>query len=140
MQKNNCAFYPVALYLLLVLLMLIVPLISDITGLVMGSYMACRIAQQSATHAAQGQRFDTALSTMQTEASNSLNSDMAAFAGLKPVAGYKGSGADLYIVESNYRNGDTKSYGPNTPVDAAIDPSMCMYECNVRVQYQVGPT
>jgi len=136
-KRGNLSEYPVALMVLL--LIIVVPLI-DLLGVVTGSCVACLIAHQASSRAADHQLYTTALSTMQTEATNLLSTGFAAFARMRPVGGYQGSGADLYILESNYRSGGTKSYGPNLPVETTIDPSTCLYECNVQAQYQVGPT
>ncbi|MBI2812333.1 MAG: hypothetical protein HYX67_16100 [Candidatus Melainabacteria bacterium] len=127
---------PIALLMLFILLMF--PLI-DLAGLATGASIAFLIAHQSAARAASHQRYDSALTAMSTEANNFLSTGFANFARLTPVGGYDGSGADLYILATNYRGGGIKVFGPNQPVSEPIDPSTCLYECNVRVKYKVGP-
>ncbi len=127
---------PIALFTLFILMAF--PLI-NLLGLATGASVALLIAHQAATRAASHQRYDSALKEMSNEASNLLNSGFAAFAHVTPVGGYAGSGADLYVLATNYRSGGTKTFGPNQPVSEVIDPSTNLYECNVRVKYQVGP-
>lgn len=129
------------LQLALVILFLLVsfPLI-DLLGLATGCGTAALIAHQAATRAAATTRYDSALSAVRNEANNLLSSGFAAFAHMTPKGGFRNCGVDLYVIESNYRSGGNKSYGPNTPVSGTIDPSTCFYECNTRACYQIGPT
>lgn len=136
-EKGSLNEVPFALLLLIILMAF--PLI-DLLGVVTGAAISCLIAHQAATRAASHQRYDGALSAMQGEANNLLQTGFANFARMTPVNGFSGTGADLYILVTNYRNSGTQSYGPNTPVQNAIDPSTCLYECNVRTKYEVGPT
>lgn len=136
-KKGSLNEVPFALLLLIILMAF--PLI-DLLGLATGAAISCLIAHQAATRAASHQRFDGALSAMQGEATNLLTTGFANFARMTPVNGYSGTGADLWILVTNYRTSGTTSYGPNKPVQNAIDPSTCLYECNVRTKYQVGPT
>jgi hypothetical protein len=129
--------FPFALFLLF--LVIAFPLI-DLLGLASGAATAVLVAHQAAARAASHQRYDTALSAMTTEAQNLLGSGFAAFAKMKPVGGNKQSGADLYVVATNYRSAGINVYGPNKPVTTNIDPSTCLYECNVKTNYEIGPT
>ncbi len=135
-QTGNLSEVPFALFLLFILMAF--PLF-DLLGLATGTGVACLVAHQAASRAATHQRYDTALLAMNTEATGLLASGFANFARMAPVSGYNGSGADLYVVATNYRSGGTQSFGPNQPVQGAIDPSTWLYECNVRVKYQIGP-
>jgi len=135
-QSGNMSELPIALFMLLILLAF--PFI-NLIGLATGASVAYLIAHQAATRAASHQRYDRALKEMGNEANNLLNTGFAAFAHLKPVGGFADSGADLYILATNYRSGGIKTFGPNQPVSEVIDPSTFLYECNVRVKYEVGP-
>ncbi len=135
-QSGNLSELPIALFVLFILMAF--PLL-NLLGLVTGTGIACLIAHQAASRASTYQRYDGALSAMSTEANNLLTTGFASFAHMTPVGGYAGSGADLYVLATNYRGGGSKSFGPNQPVQAVIDPSTWLYECNVRVKYQIGP-
>ncbi len=136
-QNGNLSELPIALFVLFILLAF--PLL-NLLGLATGASIACLVAHQAAARASTHQRYDTALQAMNTEATSLLGSGFASFARMTPVNGYLGSGADLYVLATDYRGGGTQSYGPNQPVQSAIDPSTYLYECNVRVKYQIGPT
>ncbi len=133
---GNMSELPLALLMLFILMMF--PLI-DLVGLATGASIGFLIAHQAASRAASHQRYDSALTAMSTEANNFLTTGFANFAHMEPVGGYDGSGADLYILATNYRSGGIKAFGPNQPVPEAIDPSTCLYEFNVRVKYKIGP-
>ncbi|CAN5698735.1 hypothetical protein BH10CYA1_BH10CYA1_05170 [soil metagenome] len=135
-RKGNMSELPIALLMLMILLAF--PLI-NLLGLVTGTSIACLIAHQAASRAASHQTYDSALTAMENEASNLINTGFANFAHMNPIRGYSGTGADLYVVASNYRTGGTKTFGPNEAVQDVIDPSSWLYECNVRVKYEIGP-
>lgn len=135
--KGSLPELPVALFVLLFLIFF--PLI-DLFGLAIGSAITCLIAHQTAILAATQQRYDWALGAMEREALLQSKTGMARFCRLQPVGGYNGCGVDLYIDTTNYLKNDTKEYGPNMPVPPPIDTSSWLYQCRVRVHYDVGPT
>ncbi|HEY9776799.1 MAG TPA: hypothetical protein V6C81_23755 [Planktothrix sp.] len=127
------------LVLLILFVIIAFPLI-DLLGVAIGAGTALLLADQSVARAASHQRYDTALSAMTSEAQGLLSTGFASFSKMKPIGGNRQTGADLYIVATNYKTNSIRWFEPDSPVTGPIDPSTYLYECTVKTHYQVGPT
>jgi len=135
-QRGTTADIPLALFTLLFALVL--PL-ADIIGLVTGAGLSFMLTQESATRAVSQRKFEDALLSVNELAAQALKSSVCKFIRMKPVGGYKDNGIDLYVVAANYRTDVSQRFGPNKPIEVAIDPSTFLYRYSVTAIYQVGP-
>jgi len=109
------------------------------------SYAVITLASRQASFkAATADSIDSALFEMQTAVSGLADSGLGRFAHLRPVGGYNGSGADLYINVTQVSTGTTSQIGPNVgiprpPGSKQIDSDVNIYECAARLTYEMGP-
>ena len=109
------------------------------------SYAVITLASRQASFkAATADSIDSALFEMQNAVKDLANSGLGRFAHLKPVGGYNGSGADLYINVTQVSTGNTSQIGPNVgiprpPGSKQIDSDVNIYECAARLTYEMGP-
>lgn len=136
-SRGNTAEFAVCLSIFF--MMIFFPLV-DLVGLATGAASVCLTAHQCAIRSATQQRFDDALSAMQQEARILVDSGFGRFAHLQPVGGYQGSGADLYIVATEFRAKQITTYGPNSAVPPPVDTLDNVYECTSKVTFDIGPT
>lgn len=81
------------------------------------SYAVITLASRQASFkAATADSIDSALFEMQNAVSGLADSGLGRFAHLRPVGGYNGSGADLYINVTQVSTGTTTQIGPNVGI------------------------
>lgn len=139
--KRRCARgstteFSIALYIFL--LIIAFPLL-DLFGVSGGAAVMLLGANQVATTVAAQRRFPDCLTSMQAETDSFLSGNFARFMKLRPVGGYKSTGADLFIEQSSIVGGKSDHIGPNAPVPPPIDTSSNIYECTVQLNCEVGP-
>lgn len=109
------------------------------------SYAVIALASRQASFkAATAQSIDQALYEMSQAVSGLSTSGLGRFAHLKPVGGYNGSGADLFINVTQVATGNTTQIGPNVgiprpPGAKQIDADVNIYECAARLTFEMGP-
>lgn len=109
------------------------------------SYAVIQLASRQASFkAATAENLDSALFEMQNAVNGLADSGLGRFAHLKPVGGYNGCGADLYINVTQVSTGTTTQIGPNKgiprpPGSKQIDSDVNIYECAARLTYEMGP-
>ncbi|MGH9551627.1 MAG: hypothetical protein ACRD3W_19740, partial [Terriglobales bacterium] len=139
LRNNKGSLVELAPVLMILLVFVVLPLI-DLAAVGTGMATIVLTTHEVAARAANQQTYDNALSMMAAEANSMLATGFARFAGMRPTGGYQTCGIDLYIESTNFRNnGTTQEFGPNTPVNGAIDPTQNIYEVNARAHFQVGP-
>lgn len=109
------------------------------------SYAAITLASRQASFkAATADSIDSALFEMQNAVTGLADSGFGRFAHLKPVGGYNGCGADLFINVTQIATGSTSVIGPNLgiqrpPGSKQIESDVNIYECAARLTYEMGP-
>ncbi|MBS1957521.1 MAG: hypothetical protein JST89_25265 [Cyanobacteria bacterium SZAS-4] len=109
------------------------------------SYAVIHLASRQASFkAATAENIDSALFEMQNAVNGLADSGLGRFAHLKPVGGYNGCGADLFINVTQVSTGTTTQIGPNKgiprpPGSKQIDSDVNIYECAARLTYEMGP-
>ncbi len=99
----------------------------------------CNTATDVMTHqAAVSTSFNNALNSMVATSQQATSAQWANFLKIAPSAGYEGSGADLYITETNSFTGVSTTYTADT-LPGLIDTSTNIYECAVKSNYAIGP-
>lgn len=126
------------LALLLLVFFLVMPAI-NLIAITTDAAVLFLITYQTAYQAAAQPRYAQALTAAADEALALNKSAFAAFAHLTPVNGYQNSGADLYVLATNYQTEAIQTYGPNTPVPPPIDASQFIYEYMTSLNYSVTP-
>jgi hypothetical protein len=99
----------------------------------------CNTATDVMTHqAAVSTSFNNALNAMVATSQQATSAQWANFLKIAPSAGYEGSGADLFVTETNSFTGASKTYSADT-MPLVIDTSTNIYECAVKSNYAIGP-
>lgn len=136
-QRGNLSEMPVAM--IVFFLFIVFPFLNLVFYAAAVATVAF-ITTQCASAAAAAPDYDSALAAMQTTCNNLSNSAWGAFARLKPVGGYLGSGADLYVVKVPTANPSAIVVSKADQPDAsAIDPTTYVYEYRVRTNYNIAP-
>lgn len=128
-------FGPACFVFFLVILFPLINLIAFATG----AATVALLTTQCAATASQGPKYQTMLGDMEQLALRIAASGFGQFAKLKPVAGYKGTGTDLYVVVTDVQNGTPYYFGPNTGFNNLVDPSVALFEVECRSKFDVGP-
>jgi hypothetical protein len=113
----------------------------NLIGVAIGVATISLVAQKTVQAAANSSSYSQALTALQTTANNMMGTGFAKFAKLKPIGGFGGCGADLYVIATKFTGGSntTKLYGPDTPVPSPLDTTNYVYEYQVRANYTVMP-
>ncbi len=111
----------------------------DLMALALGVATISIAARQAASGAASSPDYVTAITAVNREATSVINSGFGKFVNLVPVGGYNNCGADLWIVQTNFRNNQIQYCGPNVGAPGPIDQSSFLYEYTAVCQYKVGP-
>ncbi len=136
LSTGNISEFGVALFIFLMVIAF--PLI-DLFGLASGAAVLLMAAHEAASSSASQRRYTDCLTAMQTDVSSFVNGSFGKFVKMRPVGGYGGSGADLFIDASSFVGNASKRFGPNTAVPPPIDLTSNIYECTVVVNCEVGP-
>lgn len=120
------------------LLIILFPLI-NLIGMGMAAGTQYILTVNAATRAGTATTYGDALTAMAASANEITASGFGKFGKLQPIAGFSGSGTDLFIQVTPLGGGSTTNYGPNTPFAGAIDPNANVYEYQVRSIFDVGP-
>lgn len=132
-------FYEFAPALFVLFFLIFFPLI-DLAGLAAGFGTVFFICHQNASIASTQTNFDSVLSALEQSSAHLNSSALARFSRLRPVGGHRGMGSDLFIEVTSWRGDNaTRSYGPNAPLTAPVDPSSNIYQVKVCSTYDVGP-
>lgn len=132
---SSAEFGPALIVLFLVILFPLINLISIATG----ASTIYFLSKESASKASNSTTYADALRAAEQVANRIASSGFGKFAKLQPVAGYNGSGIDLYVSDTNINSQNTTSYGPNTPPPIAINTNTNLYTYDVRATYDMGP-
>jgi len=131
------AYVEFASLTLLAILFILLP-VGNLLAFLAGAGL-CNTATDVMTHqAAVATSFNNALNSMVATSQQATSAQWANFLKIAPSAGYEGSGADLYVTETNSITGVSKTYGADV-LPAAIDTSTNIYECAVKTNYAIGP-
>lgn len=137
-KRANRLLVPLSILLLL----LFVPAI-DMTALACAYGYLLAGTQSAAKAAASGAEYSDCLASMSADINkNIVNGTCAKIIKMHPVGGYDNSGADLYIVASSFNGGKPNRIGDfNHPVpgNIRIDTSVNVYECGVKLTFDVNP-
>lgn len=120
------------------LLVLLFPLI-NLIGMAMAAGTQYLLTVECAGRAGTAATFEDALTSMERTSNEISSSGFGRFGKLQPIAGYSGSGTNLFINVTRLNNGGTLVYGPNLPYAGIIDKSNRVYEYQVRSTFDVGP-
>ncbi len=134
-SANSAEFGPAMIVLFLVILFPLINLISIATG----ASTIYFLTKESASKASNSTTYADALKAAEQAAVKISTSGFGKFAKLNPVAGYNGSGIDLYVSDTNISSLTTNSYGPNTPPPIAVNTNTNLYSYDVRATYDMGP-
>jgi hypothetical protein len=131
------AYVEFASLTLLAILFVLLP-VGNLLAFVAGAGL-CNTATDVMTHqAAVSTSFNNALNSMVATSQQATSAQWANFLKIAPSAGYEGSGADLFVTETNSFTGVSRTYGADT-MPLAIDTSTNIYECAVKSNYAIGP-
>ena len=83
--------------------------------------------------------FDDALAKLCCQFANGSQTGLFAIAHLKPVNGYKNSGAELLIEEQNNNTGEVVRFPANSPLSFQIDSDKSTYYYRLNSYFQIGP-
>lgn len=133
--SSMAEFGPALIVFFLVILFPMINLIAMGTG----AGTIYLLAKESAGKAGNSTTYADALSAAESAAVQIASSGFGQFAKLKPVAGYNGSGIDLYVSDTNISSMSTNTYGPNNPPPIAVDTSTDVYTYDVRATFDMGP-
>lgn len=128
-------FGPVLFVFLLVVLFPLINLMAFAAGAATVGFLTT----QAAGAASQAPTFQSALSDMESTVNRIASSGFGQFAKLKPVAGYQGTGTDLYVVVTDTASGTPYYFGPNGGFSNWVDESVAIFEMECRSQFDVGP-
>lgn len=137
-NSNGHSLAELAIVCLMLFFLAVFPLI-DLLGVAVSAAGLMLLAHQTASSAASRQKFDEALSAVNEECTSFLSNGFAKFMRMKPVAGYKQCGTDLYINVTDFHTGLTTLVGPNKPLPSAPDALTNVYEYTAKSTYEVGP-
>lgn len=126
---------PVLFFLMFLVLLPILDLLSVGTGMA----TVVLSTNQAASRAASQPTYSSALSAMADEGMRNVNSVFGQFAKLQPVSGFASSGDNLFVVATNFRQGGSTTFGPNTAVPPPVDTASNIYEYSVTSTYNAGP-
>jgi len=98
-------------------------------------------ARQGASAAAASADYGTGLLAMERDVNAVRNSGFGHFLNLRPIAGYNGSGADLWIEKTdiNSPSSPVQFCGPNSKAPTPIDSTAFIYEYGCYASFQIGP-
>ncbi len=99
------------------------------------------LAHQTASQAACGANFTTALAACETEAKNFYSSEFAKFSRMTPLGGYNGCGVQLFTISTSNSGSMTMVYGPDAGacVPPPVDTTANVYEFKTVVHAQIAP-
>jgi hypothetical protein len=120
------------------LLVMLFPLI-NLIGMAMAAGTQYLLTVECASRAGNAATFEDALIAMERTSGEITSSGFGRFGKLQPIAGYSGSGTNLFINVTRLNNGGTLVFGPNLPYAGIIDKSNRVYEYQVRSTFDVGP-
>lgn len=120
------------------LLLMLFPII-NLIGMAMAAGTQYLLTVECASRAGNAATFEDALTAMERTSTEITTSGFGKFGKLQPIAGYSGSGTNLFINVTRLNNGGTLVYGPNVPYAGIIDKSNRVYEYQVRSTFNVGP-
>jgi len=112
--------------------------VADLFGLCLSYASAYLIALEACAHAANAPNLKSALNNLQNSSCNLLSTNLGKLGRLSAVGGVDGSGADLYILETNIYSGATHVYGPNAALHS-VDSVTNVYQMEARCTYQTEP-
>lgn len=127
-----------AVALTVFLLVILFPLINMI-GMAMAAGTQYILTVNAATRASTATTYGDALTAMASASTEVTSSGFGRFGKLQPIAGFSGTGTDLFVQVTPLGGGATTSFGPNTPFAGAIDNNANVYEYQVRSIFDVGP-
>ena len=133
--SSTAEFGPALIVFFLVILFPMINLIAMGTG----AGTIYLLAKESAGKAGNSTTYADALTAAENAAVQICSSGFGQFAKLKPVAGYNGSGIDLYVSDTNISSMSTNTYGPNNPPPISVDTSTNVYTYDVRATFDMGP-
>jgi len=136
LRGSNLAEFAPALFIFLILILF--PFL-NLFGYVCGVSTVTLIANECATAASVSPTFGGALVASSDTAMRLADSPLGKFSHLQPVAGYNGTGLDVYIAITDIASQAVTLYGPNKPLAGAADTSRKIYEYQARVNYTIAP-
>ncbi|MBZ0187294.1 MAG: hypothetical protein K8F91_13690, partial [Candidatus Obscuribacterales bacterium] len=136
-EKGAALTAEFALALFVFFMIILFPLI-NLIGLAMGAGTQYLLTKECVSSAGVSSDYGTALASMESTANKIASSGFGQFAKMAPIAGYSGSGTDLYIVRTPIATGNSVTYGPNSPF-AGIVNNTNIYEYQVRSTFDLGP-
>ncbi len=139
-SRGNVIRFSITLWIFLLLIS--VPLL-ELFGLASGATLLYMAAQDAASSAAKARKYEDCLTAMVSSVNHFvINGTWSKLIKMRPIGGYKGSGADLSVVASSFVGGKINHIGDlNLPVPKSIqiDTSVNVYECTVQLNFQVDP-
>jgi hypothetical protein len=112
----------------------------DLMAVAIGTASISLAARQGASAAAASADYGTGLLAMERDVNAVRTSGFGQFLNLRPMAGYNGSGADLWIEKTNIIPGTPVQFcGPNSKAPLPIDSTAFIYEYACYASFQVGP-
>lgn len=124
--------------LFIFLLIVLFPLI-NLIGYGAGVATVGLITTQAGVAAQNSLTYSQALTDVESTVTAMTNSGFGKFARLRPVNGYNGCGADVYVIVTNFKTKQSQTYGPNTPYPGTIDESNYIYEYYINTNFRLDP-
>lgn len=112
----------------------------DLMAVAVGTASIALAAKQGAAAAAASADYGSGLTAMERDVNAVRNSGFGHFLNLRPIAGYNGCGADLWIEKTDVNSPSSIQFcGPNSKAPAPIDSTQFIYEYGCYASFQIGP-